>query len=558
MTSKAEDIVKWYDDLKSERANFDSLNQEIIDYILPHNSDILSAQASGEKRTCNIFDSTAMYGSFVLSQFIQGSVFNPATKWFSLDNKDRENDGVAEWLKATQEKILAELRRANFYQAGGQAINSWVGFGNGPILIEDVPQKYEGLSRLRYTSIPFGQYVMAEGVDGKIDTFIRCIKMKARHAAEVFDPKNGGNGVSDQLSRLAEKEPFRDVEILHSIHPRELTSYSKGKLRAAKDMPFASCWIERDRRRIVKESGYRKFPVALARYDLISGEVYGRGPGGLALPDAKSLNRGDEAELVAWERELDKPLLIARNSVIGGSISVKAGGQTVVSDVNNSVKALFDKTNFQIDDLMRKRKEQAILRVFHVNEILNLLAREKPEMTAFEVNARLSLLQQILGPVFGRLESDFLSVIVEVTLDNMAYAGMIDAPPDEVSSKGSKGALDVQYEGPLARAQRNQEILAIQQSIADVGGIAQMDQEIIAMVDFEKATRKLFEIRGTQDMLLGETEYTKKINEMRKRQDAEKMAALAGGTADALGKVAPFLKVQREQSASGSPETLGG
>src|SRR5689334_21139364 len=124
--------------------------------------------------------------------------------------------------------------------------------------------------------------------------------------------------------------------------------------------------------------------------------------------------------MTTCERKLDKRLLIQRRTVIGGSMSVKAGGQTMLEHVDNSVRPLFDKTNWQIDDLMRKRKEQAILRVFHVNEILNLLAREKPEMTAFEVNARLSLLQQILGPVFGRLESDFLSVLIDVTLDNMA------------------------------------------------------------------------------------------------------------------------------------------
>src|SRR5690349_15592074 len=183
--SKADDIVKWYDDLRAERSNFDSLNQEIVDYILPHNSDIISAQFNGEKRTCNIFDSTAMYGAFVLSQFIQGSVFNPATKWFSLAPTKaelNESQNVVNWCKDTQERLLSAFRHGNFYQSGGQAINSWIGFGNGPLLIEDVPQKREGLSRLRFTSIPFGQYVMAEGDDGKIDTFIRCIKMKARHA----------------------------------------------------------------------------------------------------------------------------------------------------------------------------------------------------------------------------------------------------------------------------------------------------------------------------------------------------------------------------------------
>jgi len=557
--SLPDDIVKNFETLRMKRILFDHLAQEIIDYVAPHFDDVVFTRVPGWKKTQHIFDSTASYGWFVLSQFIQGSVLNQATKWFGLKSKNpdlNQNQNVATWYADATNRALGVMRSSAFYGCAGQSINSWIGFGNGPVLIEDVPQVREGLARIRYTSIPFGKYVMAEGVDGKIDCVIRTVKMTAINAKRMFDKEKGestGNlGVSDRIERAAEKEPFLEFEFLHSIHPRDVyNANQKTKGKTARDMPVASCWVEKEKKRLVRESGYRRFPVAVARYDLLSGEVFGRGPAHLALPDARSLNRADEMELVQWEREIDRPLKIRRNTVIGGIVDARPAGRTTVTDING-IGDLFDhKTNWQADDLMRKRKEQAILRVFHVNEILNLLAREKPEMTAFEVNARLNLLQQILGPVFGRLESDFLSVIVEVTLENMAYAGLLLDPPDELKVTGE--GYDIVYEGPLARAQRNTEITAIQQSIADVSGIAQFDQEAVQMVDFKKATRKLFEIRGTQDLVLSEREFEKKLEVLQQQQQAQQMMAAGAQTAESLGKVAPFVKLAREQTGATPP-----
>ncbi len=551
--SQADDIVKNYETLKMKRILFDHLAQEVIDYISPHFDDVIFQRVPGWKKTQHIFDSTGGYGAFVLSQFIQGSVINQASKWFGLKSRRAElnsNQNVATWYADSTKRALAQMRQSSLYGAAGQSINSWIHFGNGPVLVEDVPQNRQGLARIRYTSIPFGKYVMAEGQDGKIDTFIRTLKITAVNAVKMFakDSGNpGNNGCSEDCTKAAEKEPFREFEFLHSIHPRTLYDY-KSKIKTAKDMPVASCWVEKEKKRIVRESGYRRFPVAIARYDLLSGEVFGRGPAHLALPDARSLNRADEMELIAWERELDMPLLIRRNSVVGGRVDVRPAAHNTVTDINNSIKPLFEKTNWQADQLMRPRKEQAILRVFHVNEILNLLAREKPEMTAFEVNARLSLLQQILGPVFGRLESDFLSVIVEVTLDNMAWAGLLADPPDELLQAGE--GYDIVYEGPLARAQRNDEVLSIQQSVADIGGLAQFDQDIPHMVDFQKATRKLFEIRGTQDLLLSEEEFQQKMEELNQQKQAAAAMGAGSQIAESLGKVAPALKVLRDQTGA--------
>jgi len=551
----AHSIAKNYESLKSERTNLDNIVQDIIDYIAPFYSDVTRTRAPGERRTHKIFDSTATYGSFILSQFIQGAVCNTATRWFGLGHSDPEINEDAEaatCLKDWTTAMLLAFRRSNFYQGNGQAINSWINMGNGPLLCEMVPQSREGLNQLRYTAIPYGQYVMCEGPDGKIDTFIREVTIKLVNAYKMFKQDGGVNfGLSDDLLRNLDKTPYKDVTFLHSICPRENMEYGDRKTKKANELPWASCWVEKEKLRLVRESGYRLFPVAISRYDLIAGEPYGRGPSEMALADARTMNEADKKEMLMWDRQLDPPTLSKRNSIINGVLNKRAGGDTVVSDPNNSVRQLFDQPNWQADDLMRKRKVEQILRIYHVSEILNLLSREKPELTAFETNARLNLLQQIQGPVYSRLEQDYQSVIINVTLDNMAHAGMLSEPPDVLRQGATNGVLSVSYESPLARAARNQEITDIQQSVADLAGIQQFDPQALQMMDFQKATRKLFEIRGTQDLLFTEQEFTTRLNKELAKQNAEKMAALGMGAAEAAGKVAPYIKVTREGAQSG-------
>lgn len=545
--SKPKEIISYHDQLTSKRTNFDSTVQEIIDYEAPFYPDVTGTRSPGEKKTARIFNSTAGYGAHILSQFVQSSVINQQTKWVSFAHKQKEKNqqqGVATWLTYARDEMLA-LMRKSFYGPAGQAVDSWALFGNGPLLIEDVPQKREGLGRMRYTSVPWGQWVAAEGDDGRIDQFIRRLRLPAHQAVKL------GN-VSQDIQQAAVKEPLKEFDILHSIMPRDFQAAGytkKSKVETAKDMRFESCWIEKAKGHLIKEGGYRKFPVAVARNHLISGEVYARGDGELSLPDAKSLNQADMKALLKWDRELDPPTLTRRGSIVGRTLDKRAGGDTVVSDINNATKPLFERSDWQAHDVMAERLEQAILRVFHVNEILNLLAREKPEMTAFEVNARLTLLQQILGPVFGLLNAEFLEVIVDVTLDNMAHQGLLKGAPEEMGA--GDDMLNIIYEGPLARAQRNQEIMAIQQSFADTTALQPFFPNVMTHIDEDKLLRRIWDIRGTSDLLKDEQQGLEDENKAIEQQNAEKEAMLLAGAAESAGKVAPFLKVSNEIATGG-------
>src|SRR5512135_854649 len=246
--SIATDILRNYDSLRFERINHDHIIQDIIDYIVPFYQDIIRLRSPGFRRTAKIFDTTATYGSFILSQFIQGAVCNSATRWFGLSHREQEmNDDpeVATTLKRWTDTMLLAFRNSNFYQGNGQAINSWINFGNAPLLCEMVPQTRENLAQLRFTSLPFGQYVMAEGPDGKIDTVIRKVTMPAINALKMFKADGQFNyGLTPEVEKMAEKNPYYKVDFLHAIQPRENIGYSnKSKIKNAKELAWSSCWV---------------------------------------------------------------------------------------------------------------------------------------------------------------------------------------------------------------------------------------------------------------------------------------------------------------------------
>ena len=101
----------------------------------------------------------------------------------------------------------------------------------------------------------------------------------------------------------------------------------------------------------------------------------------------------------------------------------------------------------------------------------------------------MELMQQILGPVVGRLQSEFLNPLVKRVFMTMFRAGEFNAPPESLMQENSN--LDVEYVSPLARAQRMEEVFAIERWFQQLGTMAQVNPDVIDVIDFDKIGRLL-------------------------------------------------------------------
>ena len=120
-----------------------------------------------------------------------------------------------------------------------------------------------------------------------------------------------------------------------------------------------------------------------------------------------------------------------------------------------------------------------------------------PVKTAYEWSVRVETLRKILGPVFGRLQAEFLQPLVERSFgiawranERSGYQ-LLGRPPASLMGR----SFSVRYLSPLAKAQRLEDVASMDRFELSIGTTAQStgDMSILDVYDWEEAQRT----RGT-------------------------------------------------------------
>ena len=86
------------------------------------------------------------------------------------------------------------------------------------------------------------------------------------------------------------------------------------------------------------------------------------------------------------------------------------------------------------------------------------------------------------------------------------------------------GDLDIEYVGPLARSQKMDEVTGIQRAIDGIMQLAQVNPDVLDIVDVDKAGRTISDRLGAPaDMLRGDEEVAemRQARQQRQQQQAE-------------------------------------
>jgi hypothetical protein len=166
---------------------------------------------------------------------------------------------------------------------------------------------------------------------------------------------------------------------------------------------------------------------------------------------------------------------------------------------------------------------------------------EKAIMTATEVQTRNNQVRQILGPIFARLQSEFLTHLVARCFGLAIRANLLPPLPDSIMQ--SNGNFEVAYRSPLARSQKMQDLEAIDQLTARLSNISQIRPEVMDHVNFDKIAEKYGNLLAVDPELMNDEDAVKKIRyERAQQQQKQADAAERVATAEAQargGKQAP-------------------
>lgn len=570
--ANGEQILKQYNFIRDHYQNFLTRWDLQAPYLSPSRVGILSDRTPGQDQMAGVYDSTTMGAADMLAKYIASTTFGPGQRWGKLKAKKfgrQDRNDSDDWAEEATNLILGAFGDSNFYREAPEALTDWVAFGTGSVLCEerkdyrsDYEQRRKGFRGLRFQTSKTGRFFNGCNAEGSMDKQFREDKLSARASADKFGKENLPINIQQLVDGERQEKLFT---FIHAIYPRSKSDRSYGK--GAKGYDFASCWVEKDSKKLVSESGYKNYPVLNPRWEITPGEIPGRGPGDRAFPDTRTLSKAKQLDLEALALDIRKPVLQSSDSVVStkgnksGTIAFQPAGLTIVKtkqgqNVRDVLNTLDLNPNYKMSQIKEEELRRSIEELFFVNILKALLKVEKSEMTAFEFAQKLEIMYRILGGVYGGYEYEFLARAWDIAFSIMWDAGALPPLPPEMLDSGI--APSVVFSSPLALAQTSQEADGILKAFSSIPTIALNDPqraiELKDNLDDDIAVRMIFEKYGVPEIVIKSEEERDKIRAGRTkaRADANQMANIEGAS-EAAKNVAPLISaLGKTQGAAGN------
>jgi hypothetical protein len=461
---------------------------------------------------------------------------------------------VRRWLSQVEMIERSILHKSNFYNSIYTVYTELGAFGTAPLYRQP---SFDDVIRFR----PFtaGEYVIAENDQGVVDTLGRHFTMSVGQIVQkfVYDPDTGAmdwTGVSKATRRLWEQSNYDElVEILHVIEPRLMGDRDYGKDDNL-NMPFKSCYFElaSESDELLMESGYRKFPAYVPRWDVLSGDVYGRCPGMDTLGDIKQLQHQQKRKAQAIDKMVNPPM-VAPTSLKGKPSTVLPGQTTYVDPMQGGqgfvpayqVQPRINELQVDIAEV-----QQRIQRGFYADLFAMMINSDRRQMTATEVVERHEEKLVLLGPVLQRINVELLDPLLDDVFEYALEAGLLPEPPEALAGE----ELDVEYISLLAQAQQAVAASSLERVMGFAGNLVAVFPEIVDGIDSDEALRQYANILGTSpDVIISDEELQAK--RQARAEEQQKMQAMQ--QAGQLAQGAKILSETDTQNPNALTDLLG-
>lgn len=492
------------------------------------------------RRGRDVFDSTAILAANTLASSIHGSLTSPSIRWFDLRFRDDDlnvEDAATEWLQKCSEIMWYALQDSDFNLEVNEAYQDLVCFGNSCIIEEAESEvEWKGID---FTTLPIREVYFEQDHKSQIKHFFRRLEWTALQLVSKF-----GNKVPERIKEAAKQPGQADKKyvVIYAIYPRKgKEDVDTSKLLTPKQRPYESKYVLHDAAEpIGEEGGYYEMPAYLPRYQKTSGSMWGFGAGTIAISDVMTLNTMVEQRLSAAAKAIDPPSLVTERGLLS-DLDLEAGGLTLVRDINGA-KPYESGAKFDVAEALIMDLRNNINRMFLVDR---LELKESPAMTATEVNARYDLMQRLLGPTFGRLQSDFLSPMLERTFKILMRSGQLPEMPN-VLADTPNAELDIEYIGPMGRAQKADMLGAMSQWMRDMAELGELYPELRMLPDAQAYGREMAKAANVPATIVrSQEEVDEMVNQEKQaalQQQQLEQAGMQGQAMQAMGDGAQSLQ----------------
>lgn len=516
---KGKSIIASYKKLVTDRQTLNSIWHECFKYVYPirgqgfNSSDIGTAH----KEAAVLFDSTATDSVRLLASSVLSALTPPHQQWFSLTINNVNDEYIPrdakEWLEDSAELLFKKIHASNYDAQALEFFTDEMVGGMLGLYVEHVEGNFS------FEVWPLASLYCAEILGrGYIDTVYRSVGFTAAEAVKRF----GIDKLSDHIREEYVKDNYstKQFSFIHTIRPRLNKAGVQAKGRLQKQLPYESIYVCEKSGHVVSESGYHEMPVIVPRWMRIPDSDYAFGPMYDALPDTKTLNKVVEFMLQNAEMAI-AGMFVAKDDGVFNPNTVRIGPRRVwmATDVNN-IKPLHTggDINFAVAEISRLQNQ--IRRTLLADQ---LGPSEKSNMTATEINTRTNIIRQILGPIFGRLQAEYLVPLITRCFGLSLRNGDFGEVPASLENTG----FDITYRSPLALAQKQQQLTAIDQFELRLAQKLQTNPELADLYDSESALRKSAELLGVDIALINDDQKVAMLRKKKSESQVNEMAQAA-------------------------------
>ena len=434
-----------------------SLHEACYFYAIPNRNKFWRPkEQQGEMRGSRVYDTTAIEATKTFVSKLHTAMTPPQTQWgyLSLDEEWKENNPDIK-VQAQNEvndymrKLFGFIHDSNFDVVINECYFD-LAVGTSCLVINSFTDK----NPLMFTSVPMDKLAIEEAMTGRIESWYRNwedvkiseIKVRWKKARVPVEYLQDMSQDPDSVVRMV----YEGVMYV----PNE-------------DKPYH--YIVCSDSHILYDERFEINPGIVWRFQKTNNDVYGRGPVMDALPSIISLNEVARIELAAANLNTFKPYMAFSDAVFNPHTfrmqpmtiipiaPIGAQGQVPLIPLPDSSSPQFSQLTIQ--DLRM--------------QIRALLFADSPipqdsvqPVTSTELMISQQMLAQRIGPIFSRLQQEFLYPLIErcgFILDKM---GLLPKP----QIKGAK--ITFNYRSPLALAKGQEQIARFTQFYQLIQGIA--------------------------------------------------------------------------------------
>lgn len=538
MPLTGKEILQQFGQVADKRANFESMWQEISNHCTGRR-DFNEKRTRGEKRHTFIYDNTALEASDLLSNGLHTLLTNTATRWFRLapeDDRLLRFEEVARWFEAVENRLYAAFNRpeARFMTQLHEVYVDLVDFGMAGLYIESMPA-----FGFRLSSRPLGELFITEDMAGVVDGVYRKFPLTAKQAVDAF-----GESKVPKAAKDVEKGAIENLyEFLQWVRPRE--DLQPGRL-GPESMPLESTYLSFEDKGIMDEGGYREWPYMIPRWSVEAGEVYGRGPGTIALPGQKMLNQMTKTTLAAAELRTYPPWLVEDDSLIEplrvapGSVNTRRPSAVA----QRPVEALTNDPDPGLGVEILRYFQDGVRQAFE-GEMLQSI--RDPRMTATQVLQIAERMQVLLSPTLGRIQVELLEGMLERGFGILFRQNRFPPPPPELAETN----IRVEYISPVARAQKRGDADAIVELFTIGANLSQFDPKVMHNLDSDEAIRFIGSAKGAPLSVFRSEAAVQEIREAEAQAAQQaKLEADMATAADSASRLIPALQGTMPEAAA--------